>query len=126
MVERAILVVSAGELHPWVIVMPGRLAEMAIRLDPNWQNEGYYGKREPLDGLAVAFTVLTMIAKSQPWADRTVGRAPADLGGSPTETLGNRFLIETEIEKAARDRAAQTDADAFYRAGIGYESFSGP
>ncbi len=131
MVERAILVISAGELHPWVIVMPGRVAEAAIRLDPNWQNGEYYGKSEPVEGLTLAFTVLTMIARSQPWADRTVGRAHADPGRSPSESLDNRFLIEAEIEKAARDRAAQADANSFiflaranalYRAGIGFES----
>jgi homoserine O-acetyltransferase len=132
MVKRAILVISAGELHPWVIVMPGRVAEMAIRLDPNWQNGDYYGKEEPLDGLGVAFTALTMIALSQPWADRTMGRAPADPERSPMEALDNRFLIETEIEKAARERATQADANSFihlaranalYRAGIGCGPF---
>ncbi len=132
MVRRTILVISAGELHPWVIVMPGRVAELAIRLDPNWQHGEYYGKAEPLDGLDLAFTALTMIAKSQPWADRTVGRAFADPGSSPFEALGNRFLIETEIDKVARERAAQTDANSYiylsranalYRAGIGFGSF---
>ena len=132
MVKRAILVISAGELHPWVIIMPGRVAEMAIRLDPNWQNGDYYGKAEPVEGLTVAFTALTMIALSQPWADRTLGRAPADPGSSPSSSLENRFLIETEIDKVARERAAQTDANSYiylakatalYRAGIGFDSF---
>jgi homoserine O-acetyltransferase/O-succinyltransferase len=131
MVARAIIVVSAGELHPWVIVMPGRVAEMAIRLDPHWQNGDYYGKAEPLDGLTLAFTVLTMLAKSQPWADRTIGRALADPGRNPLETWAARFLIETEIEKVARDRAAVTDANSYlylaranalYRAGMGWDS----
>jgi homoserine O-acetyltransferase len=144
MVKRAILVISAGELHPWVIIMPGRVAEMAIRLDPNWQNGDYYGKAEPVEGLTVAFTALTMIALSQPWADRTLGRvsqpwadrtlgrAPADPGSSPSASLENRFLIETEIDKVVRERAAQTDANSYiylakatalYRAGIGFDSF---
>lgn len=131
MVERAILVISAGELHPWVIVMPGRVAEAAIRLDPNWQDGAYYGKSEPVEGLALAFTVLTMIARSQPWADRIAGRTFADPGHSPGKALENRFLIEAEIEKAARDRAAHADANSFiylaranalYRAGIGFDS----
>lgn len=131
-VTRAILVITAGELHPWVIVMPGHIAETAIQLDPNWQQGEYYGKAEPLEGLALAFTVLTMIARSQHWADRTVGRAFADPERSPYKALENRFLIETEIEKVARDRAAQVDANSYiylaranalYRAGIGFESF---
>jgi len=131
MVARAIVVIGAGELHPWVIMMPGRVAEMAIRLDPNWQNGEYYGKTEPFEGLALAFVVLTMIAKSQLWADRTVGRALADPGKSPFEGLENRFLIETEIEKTARERAKLVDANSYiylakvgalYRAGIGFES----
>ena len=131
MVERAIVVISAGELHPWVIMMPGRVAESAIRLDPNWRDGEYYGNAEPLEGLTLAFVVLTMIAKSQPWADRTVGRAPADPGKSPFEALNNRFLIETEIEKIARDRAKLVDANSYiylarasalYRAGIGFGS----
>lgn len=132
MVDRAVLVISAGELHPWLIVMPGRVAEMAIRLDPNWQYGDYYGKAEPLEGLAVAFTALTMIARSQPWADRTLGRSPADPERSPLDSLENRFLIETEIEKVARERAAKTDANSYlylaranalYRAGMGLDSF---
>lgn len=131
MVERAVIVISAGELHPWVIVMPGRIAEMAIRLDPHWQNGDYYGRAEPLEGLALAFTALTMIAKSQPWADRTLGRSFADPGMSPFEAFENRFLIETEIDKAARERAAKTDANSYlylakanalYQAGLGFDS----
>lgn len=132
MVKRAILAISAGELHPWVIMMPGRVAEAAIRLDPNWQKGDYYGKEEPRDGLTLAFTALTMMALSQPWADRTVGRALADPERRPFERLENRFLIETEIEKAASERAELTDANSFiylgratalYRAGIGFASF---
>jgi homoserine O-acetyltransferase len=130
MVARAIVVASAGELPSWVIVMPGRVAEMAIRLDPNWQNGDYYGKAEPLDGLAVAFTVLTTLARSQPWADRALGRALADPGSLP-DAGETRFLIEQEIEKVARDRAHRADANSYlylaranalYRAGIGFES----
>ncbi|MFQ5846615.1 MAG: homoserine O-acetyltransferase [Candidatus Methylomirabilales bacterium] len=131
MISRTIVVISAGALHPWVILMPGRVAEMAIRLDPRWQGGAYAEEAEPLDGLALAFTVLTSIARSQPWADRTVGRAFADPGRSPLEALENRFLVETEIEKAARERAEQADANSFiyltranalYRAGIGFGS----
>lgn len=131
MVKRAILVISAGELHPWVIMMPGYVAETAIRLDPNWQKGDYYGKEEPRDGLALAFTALTMMALSQPWADRTLGRALANPERSPADALNNRFLIEAEIEKAASERAALADANSFiylaranalYRAGIGFDS----
>ncbi|MFQ5961406.1 MAG: homoserine O-acetyltransferase [Candidatus Methylomirabilales bacterium] len=131
MVKRAILVISAGELHPWVIMMPGHVAETAIRLDPNWQKGDYYGKEEPRDGLALAFTALTMMALSQPWADRTLGRALANPERSPADALNNRFLIEAEIEKAASERAALADANSFiylaranalYRAGIGFDS----
>ncbi len=132
MVKRAILAISAGELHPWVIMMPGHVAEATIRLDPNWQKGDYYGKEEPRDGLALAFTALTMMALSQPWADRTFGRAPADAERGPSASLENRFSIETEIEKAATERAALADANSFiylaranalYRAGIGFASF---
>jgi len=132
MVERAIVVVSAGELHPWLIVMPGRIAEMAIRLDPHWRNGDYYGKAEPLEGLALAFTALTMIARSQPWADRTLGRSPADPERNPLDALEHRFLIETEIEKVARERAARTDANSYlylartnalYGAGMGLDTY---
>jgi homoserine O-acetyltransferase len=131
MVARVVVVISAGELHPWVIMMPGRVAETAIRLDPNWQNGDYYGKAEPFEGLALAFVVLTMIAKSQLWADRTVGRALADPGRSPFEGLENRFLIEAEIEKTAKERAKLVDANSYiylakagalYRAGVGFGS----
>jgi len=118
-------------MHPWVIMMPGRVAETAIRLDPDWQNGEYYGKAGPLEGLALAFVVLTMIAKSQLWADRTVGRALAAPGRSPFEALDTRFLVETEIEKTARERAKLVDANSYiylakasalYRAGIGFGS----
>lgn len=131
MVARAIVVVSSGELPPWIMVLPGRTAEMAIHLDPNWRNGQYYGKPEPLEGLTLAFTILTMIALSHPWADRTIGRIVADPDRQPTEALNHRFLIEQQIEKAARDRAALADANSYlylsranalYRAGIGFES----
>lgn len=131
MVERAILVISAAQLHPWVMVMPGDVAVEAIKLDPKWRNGDYYGHEEPIDGVVLALKILTAIARSQPWADRTFGRAQASPGKSPYDDIRFRFWIEEEIDKMARTRASLVDANSYiflaranalFRAGYGYHS----
>ena len=131
MVDRAILVISAGQLHPWVMVIPGDVAVHAIKLDPKWRRGDYYGHAEPIDGLMLAFKILTTIARSQFWADQTYGRAFADPRESPHNHISFRFLIEEEMDKIARDRASLVDANSYiflaratalFRAGYGHDS----
>ncbi|MFQ5990376.1 MAG: homoserine O-acetyltransferase [Candidatus Methylomirabilales bacterium] len=131
MVDRAILVISAGQLHPWVMVIPGDVAVDAIKLDPKWRGGNYYGHEGPRDGLVLALKILTAIARSQFWADETYGRAFADPGETPHHDIRSKFLIEQEVEKFARDRASLVDANSYiflaratalFRAGFGYDS----
>lgn len=131
MVERAILVISAAQLHPWVMVMPGDVAVEAIKLDPRWRNGDYYGCEEPIDGVVLALKILTAIARSQVWADRVYGRAFANPEKSPYDRIDHQFLVEEEIDRIARDRASLIDANSYiflaranalFRAGYGYDS----
>jgi len=130
-VERVILAISAAQLHPWTMVMPGDVAAEAIMLDPKWSGGDYYGREEPLEGLVLALKILTIIARSHLWADRIFGRMLADPAKSPFDAIHHQFLIEAEIDKIARARAALIDANSYiylaranalYRAGYGDRS----
>ena len=45
-----------------------------IRLDPQWNNGDYYGKAEPVQGLALALKTVTIHARHWGWADKAFGR----------------------------------------------------
>src|SRR5438034_1160908 len=73
MVERAIPVLPAGELPAFTIGWANIWAA-PIRLDPRWNGGDYYGRPEPVDGLAEALKIVTLHARHYGWATRTFGR----------------------------------------------------
>jgi homoserine O-acetyltransferase len=112
MVERIIPVIPAAQsgafLIEWLDVWSA-----PIKLDPHWSNGDYYGKQEPVQGLALALKTVTIHARHWTWADKTFGRKWAAADRDPAKDWANRFLIEETIDKIATARAKVSDANSF-------------
>jgi homoserine O-acetyltransferase/O-succinyltransferase len=110
-VERAIPVISPGlSISPWAIgLLEAWVAP--IRQDPKWNNGDYYGKEEPLDGVAQALKLVTITARHWGWAEKTFGYKAADAAKNPADAIGNQFMIEDTLTKAGIARAKTTDAN---------------
>ena len=111
-VERVVHVVGPGfDISPYVLEMLD-VWVLPIRLDPKWNNGNYYGKEEPVDGVAQALKIVTITARAHGWADKTFGYKWGDAAKDPSAAMGNRFAIEEALDKAGRARAGTTDADS--------------
>ena len=84
-----------------------------ITLDSNWNNGDYYHRQPPLDGLATALKIVTMHAQHWEWAAKHFGRTWADESKNPIDRLNNLYQIESELDKASKARAEQSDANHF-------------
>ena len=111
-VERVVHVVGPGfDISPYVLEMLD-VWVLPIRMDPKWNNGDYYGKDEPVDGVAQALKIVTITARAHGWADKTFGYKWGDAAKNPAAAMGNRFAIEETLDKAGRARAGTTDADS--------------
>jgi homoserine O-acetyltransferase len=110
-VDRVIHVIGPGfSITPWTIgLLEAWVAP--IKQDPKWNNGDYYGKAEPLDGVAQALKLVTLTARHWGWAERTFGYKPAAADKAPGTALDNRFAIEDTLIKAGIARASTTDAN---------------
>jgi homoserine O-acetyltransferase/O-succinyltransferase len=110
-VDRAIAVISPGlSISPWVIGLLD-LWVAPIKADPKWNNGDYYGKDEPLDGIALALKTVTITARHWGWAEKTFGYKLADAAKPPAEAMTNLFMIEDTLTKTGVARAKTTDAN---------------
>jgi homoserine O-acetyltransferase/O-succinyltransferase len=110
-VDRAIAVISPGlSISPWVIGLLD-LWVAPIKADPKWNNGDYYGKEEPLDGIALALKTVTITARHWGWAEKTFGYKLADATKPPAEAMTNLFMIEDTLTKTGVARAKTTDAN---------------
>lgn len=110
-VGRVIHVIGPGfDIHPYVVGLLD-VWVTPIRLDPRWNNGDYYGKEEPLDGVAQALKIVTLTALHWGWAEKTFGYKPADEKKDPAAALGNQFSIESTLNSAGAARAKTTDAN---------------
>lgn len=110
-VERVIPVIATPKAYAWTLAWVKLWAE-AITLDAKWNNGDYYGKSEPIDGLAYALKQITLIARSPYWADTAFGRKWADPAKDPMKAMGNKYLIEDALDKGGLDRAKTADANS--------------
>jgi homoserine O-acetyltransferase len=85
---------------------------LPVRLDPKWNNGDYYGKDEPVAGIAQALKIVTITARAHGWAEKTFGYKWADPAKDPGAAMRNAFAIEEALEKAGAARASSTDADS--------------
>jgi homoserine O-acetyltransferase len=111
-VERVIHVIGPGfDIHPYVVELLD-VWVTPIRLDPKWNNGDYYGKDEPVDGVANALKIVTITTRHFGWAATTFGYKWADAARNPADAMGNLFAIEDTLAKAGVARAKAIDADA--------------
>jgi homoserine O-acetyltransferase len=112
LVERVIHVIGPGfDISPYVVEMLD-IWVMPIRLDPKWNNGDYYGKDEPVAGVAQALKVVTITARAHGWAEKTFAYKWADAAKDPGAEMGNVFAIEDTLNKTGAARAATTDANS--------------
>jgi homoserine O-acetyltransferase/O-succinyltransferase len=114
MIGKVIPVIAAGEADGWLIAWLDMWAA-PIRLDPNWNDGDYYGKAEPVAGLAAALAVVTLHAQHWTWANGpTLGRKWAVDGKDPAACLTEcKFAIQAALTNAGKLRAATSDANHF-------------
>ena len=111
-VERVVHVIGPGfDIHPYVVELIN-VWILPIMLDRRWNRGDYYGRDEPVDGLAVALTNVTVTTRTFAWAEKTFGYRWADPAKNPADAMFNGLAIEDAIAKAGQARAKTTDANA--------------
>jgi homoserine O-acetyltransferase len=111
-VERVVHVVGPGfDISPYVLQMLD-VWVLPIRMDPKWNHGDYYGKEEPVDGVAQSLKIVTITARANGWAEKTFGYKWADATKDPAAAIDNAFAIEDALDKAGRARGGTTDADS--------------
>ncbi len=113
MVERAIPVIPGGlEANPYLIAVADEWA-MPIYDDPKWNGGDYYGKEEPLHGVAEALKLVTISSRAPGWAERTFHRDLAVAGADPIASWDAKYKVSDTLDKAGAARAASADANSF-------------
>lgn len=111
-VERIVHVIGPGfAIDPFVLEWVGLWAA-PIRLDPKWNGGDYYGREEPLDGVAKALEIVTASTRSFAWAEKTFGYKWADQAKNPIAAIDNAYAIEDALAKAGVARAKAVDANS--------------
>jgi homoserine O-acetyltransferase len=111
-VDRVVHVIGPGfDIHPYVIQMLDLWA-VPITVDVRWNKGDYYGKDEPVDGIAVSLMNVTITARSFGWAEKTFGYKWADAAKNPGDAMANLFAIQDTLAKAGVARAKTTDANS--------------
>jgi homoserine O-acetyltransferase len=94
-----------------------------IKLDPRWNQGDYYGKAEPIDGLAASFKIVVYEAQNWGGVSRTVGRRWAQEGKDPAKSWNNEFLAEQTLDGIAKSLAQVNDANSFLYQAKAVQSF---
>ena len=112
LVQRVVQVIGPGfDITPYVIEMID-VWMTPIRLDPKWNGGDYYGRDEPIDGVANSLKIITITTRAPGWAEKTYGYKPADPAKDPAAAMGNAFAIEDALMKAGIGRAKTADANS--------------
>lgn len=111
-VERIIPVIGAAEAPAFLIAW-GNIWAAPILLDPKWNKGDYYGKDEPVEGLAQALKIVTLHARHPGWADKAFGRKWTAPDKDPAKSWEHTFAIEDTLDRVAAARARVSDANSF-------------
>lgn len=91
-VERVIHVIGAGlNIRPCVIGLFDIWSE-PIKLDSRWNNGDYYGRDEPIDGLAQALKAVTITTLHFDWAERAHGYKTAITDKNPLRATPSAYF----------------------------------
>nr|VFK00969.1 MAG: homoserine O-acetyltransferase [Candidatus Kentron sp. LFY] len=112
MVERVMPVIGMGLANAYQIAIFD-VWGAPIRLDPKWNGGDYYDSEPPMDGLQLAYKILTVNARHWEWANESYGRTWANSDKDPAAAFENRYKIEVKLDSAARGQAAKGDANHF-------------
>jgi len=110
MVERLVAVIPAARIDAYGIERVRHWGEI-IKLDPAWKQGDYYGGPEPIDGLVMAFKVLSLDTLAPEWGDAAFGRKWADPAKDPAKSYANLYAVEAAADASALARAKTVDAD---------------
>ena len=111
MVDRVIAVIGPGlEIDAYMIGMLNVWA-LPISMDPKWNNGDYYGREEPLEGVAQALKIVTLTASGSGALEKRFGRKWAVEGQDPLQ--GKAYAIEEVFYKTGHARAATVDANHY-------------
>ena len=107
---RSVHVIGPGfDISPYVVQMLD-VWTLPIRLDPKWNNGDYYGRDEPLAGVAEALKIVTITARAPGWADKTFGYG---IPLFPGLELALQVIAASNFEARAADSLVRYD---FYAA----------
>jgi homoserine O-acetyltransferase/O-succinyltransferase len=110
-VKRVIHVVGPGfSVSPWVVGLLDAWAT-PVKLDPRWNGGDYYGKEEPVAGVAASLKLVTLTARYWGWAEKTFDHKWADAQKNPANAYDNLFQIEDVLQKAGMARAKNADGN---------------
>ena len=111
MVERVVAVIGPGlEIDAYMIGMLNVWA-LPITMDPKWNNGDYYGRDEPLEGIAQALKIVTLTASGSGALDKRFGRKWAVEGEDPLQ--GKAYAIEDQFYRTGHARAKTVDANHY-------------
>jgi homoserine O-acetyltransferase len=110
--DRIIPVVGAAEASGYLIGWLN-VWSAPIKLDPKWNGGDYYGKEEPVEGLATAFRTLLLQAEHYRGVAKAFGRRWAEDGKDPATSWTHRFAVEEHLDAFGTQRARDCDANSF-------------
>jgi len=112
-VERVVAVIAPGlEINAYGIEMLN-MWSTPIVTDPKWNNGDYYGREEPMEGVAQSVKLVILSASGFGGLDKRYGRKWAADDKDPGAALSNVYAIEDGTYKAAAARAKTIDANHF-------------
>jgi homoserine O-acetyltransferase/O-succinyltransferase len=112
MVERAIPVIPGGVESSAYLVETLNTWMAPILNDPKWNKGDYYGKEEPVQGVAESLKLITMASRHYGWAEKAFGRKFAAPDKNPLDSWDNVFAIESVLDKATAAGAKKYDANS--------------
>src|SRR5262249_29950207 len=77
---------------------------LPISMDPKWNSGDYYGREEPLEGVAQALKIVTLTASGSGTLDKRYGRKWASDGQDPLQ--GKAYAIEEQLYKIGHGTAS--------------------
>ncbi|TMH32481.1 MAG: homoserine O-acetyltransferase [Betaproteobacteria bacterium] len=113
MVERVISAIAPGlEIDAYGVEMLN-MWNTPITMDPKWNNGDYYGRDEPMEGVAQSLKLVILSSSGYGGVEKRFGRKWAAEDKDPGAAIGNLYAIEDGLYKAAAARAKAVDANHF-------------